>query len=149
VKAALVISDRDNVATALHALEPGATVDAGGHTVVVGEPIPPGHKIALVEIASGQPIVKYGSSIGHATANIGAGQHVHTHNVASDRGRGDLLHRTPGDPNARLAEPDQGPPEESESATLRQAQGRPEQGRRTSAAGRASGGGAPRARNKR
>jgi altronate dehydratase len=106
VKSALVISDRDNVATALQALEPGATVEAGGRAVIVRESIPPGHKIALVEITSGHPIVKYGSSIGHATADIGAGQHVHTHNVASDRGRGDLLHRQTSDPLARLAEPD-------------------------------------------
>jgi hypothetical protein len=34
--------------------------------------------------------VKYGSSIGTATADIPAGAHVHTQNVASTRGRGDL-----------------------------------------------------------
>jgi hypothetical protein len=34
--------------------------------------------------------VKYGSPIGHASSDIAAGAHVHTHNVASDRGRGDL-----------------------------------------------------------
>jgi len=106
MKAALVISERDNVATALQALEPGAMVTLGGHAVTVQEHIPPGHKIALERIAAGAPIVKYGSSIGHATAEIGPGDHVHTHNVASDRGRGDLVNRKAADPAARLAEPD-------------------------------------------
>jgi predicted RecA/RadA family phage recombinase len=45
--------------------------------------------MALVEIASGDVVVKYGSAIGIATADIAAGAHVHTHNVASERGRGD------------------------------------------------------------
>jgi hypothetical protein len=34
--------------------------------------------------------VKYGSAIGHASCDIASGTHVHTHNVVSDRGRGDL-----------------------------------------------------------
>jgi len=149
VKRALVISDRDNVATALQALEPGTSLEAGGRGVLVRESIPPGHKIALIDISRGQPIVKYGSSIGHATGDIAAGEHVHTHNVASDRGRGDL-HRAVSDSGARLAEPDQGPLEESESRVPRAGiEGPPEESESSSAAGRASGGGAPRAGNKR
>ena len=35
-------------------------------------------------------MIKYGSPIGTASAVIAAGAHVHTHNVASSRGRGDL-----------------------------------------------------------
>jgi altronate hydrolase len=99
VRAALVISERDNVATALHALEPGASLELAGTPVTVREPIPSGHKIALREIAAGDAVIKYGSSIGVATAPIAAGAHVHTHNVASSRGRGDLA-AVP-----RLAEP--------------------------------------------
>jgi altronate dehydratase len=90
VNAALVISDRDNVATALDALDAGRELQLGGRTVLVAEAIPRGHKIALCAIAAGDPIVKYGSPIGRASADIAAGTHVHTHNVASARGRGDL-----------------------------------------------------------
>ena len=88
--AAIVISAGDNVATALEALDAGQTIDAGGTTVVVAEAIPRGHKIALRPIPAGAIVMKYGSAIGHASADIAAGAHVHTHNVASDRGRGDL-----------------------------------------------------------
>jgi altronate hydrolase len=106
VKPALVISDRDNVATALEALEAGRVLDVAGRHVAVLERIAPGHKIALVPIASGQPIVKYGSPIGVATADIAAGAHVHTHNVASGRGRGDLSTPIAPEPGVRLAEPE-------------------------------------------
>ena len=104
MKAALVISDRDNVATALQPLEPGLLLDLGGVTVTVVEMVPAGHKIALRPIASGDPIVKYGSPIGTASMAIAAGAHVHTHNVVSGRGRGDLDARAAG-AEARLAEP--------------------------------------------
>lgn len=90
MKAVLVISARDNVATALEPLEPGRLLDFGSLRVAVAEPVPAGHKISLRPIAAGEAVLKYGSSIGSATANIPAGRHVHVHNVASNRGRGDI-----------------------------------------------------------
>ena len=87
---AIVISASDNVATALESLEPGAVVQAGDVTLTVVDRIPRGHKVALAHIARGDRVVKYGSPIGTASADIAPGAHVHTHNVASARGRGDL-----------------------------------------------------------
>jgi altronate dehydratase len=104
MRAVLVISDRDNVATALEPLDTGRTIEANGVSVVVLEPVPAGHKIALRSIATGEGVFKYGSPIGTATLEILAGAHVHTHNVASSRGRGDLP-LPPTDPRARPAEP--------------------------------------------
>ena len=91
MKSVLVISERDNVATALEALEPGRTLDVRNASVTIREPIQRGHKVALARICVGEAVMKYGSVIGTATADIEAGSHVHTHNVASTRGRGDLL----------------------------------------------------------
>ena len=90
MNAAIVVSAQDNVATALEPLDAGQTIQAGASAVAVIEPIPRGHKVALRAIREGEVVVKYGSAIGHASADIAAGTHVHTHNVASDRGRGDL-----------------------------------------------------------
>ena len=104
MKPVLVISERDNVATALQMLEPGQTISLGATTVSVLEPVPSGHKVAIRAIAPGQEVIKYGSPIGLATSAIAAGAHVHTHNVASTRGRGDLgSPEVPAEP--RLAEP--------------------------------------------
>ena len=86
---AIVISAADNVATALEAIDAGQRIEAGGATVTASDPIPRGHKIALRDIRAGDTVVKYGSPIGTASSDIAAGAHVHTHNVASARGRGD------------------------------------------------------------
>jgi altronate dehydratase len=118
VKAALVISERDNVATALEPLEPGRRLDLGHVAVVVSEPIPSGHKIALQAIAAGEPVVKYGSPIGTASVAIASGAHVHIHNVSSRRGRGDLELPT-DEPRPRLAEPPDDSTPRQTSPTLR------------------------------
>lgn len=93
---ALVISDADNVATALEPLDAGRTVQLGALTVTVTEAIPRGHKLALRAIGVGEQVLKYGSAIGTASAAIAAGAHVHTHNLTSARGRGDLAHPAGG-----------------------------------------------------
>ena len=103
---ALLIAESDNVATALEALEPGRRLQLGGREITVVERIPSGHKIAIVDIPAGTPVVKYGNAIGTTTADILKGGHVHTHNVASARGRGDLTSGSGAGPE-RLAEPDE------------------------------------------
>jgi hypothetical protein len=85
----IIITARDNVATALEPLAAGQTIDANGQPITVREPIASGHKIALTAIGSGESVVKYGNPIGIATLDIALGTHVHVHNVASTRGRGD------------------------------------------------------------
>jgi hypothetical protein len=87
---AIVISSRDNVATALEPLDQGATISVAEMLVTIRDRIPRGHKVALRPIQRGEEVLKYGSVIGTASANIEAGSHVHTHNLASGRGRGDL-----------------------------------------------------------
>jgi len=75
----------DNVAVAAEAAEAGRTVTEGLETT---EAIPAGHKVALRRIADGEPILKYGVTIGEAGCEIAAGAHVHRHNVMlADRGR--------------------------------------------------------------
>ena len=45
-----------------------------------------GHKYALRDIAAGENVIKYGMPIGHATAFIKKGEHVHSHNLATNLG---------------------------------------------------------------
>jgi (2R)-sulfolactate sulfo-lyase subunit alpha len=47
--------------------------------------VPIGHKIALVDIKSGDTVWKYGHDIGKAIADIGKGEHVHVHNLKTKR----------------------------------------------------------------
>jgi altronate dehydratase small subunit len=91
---AIVISEQDNVATLISGGEEGhqpsltGAVSEGAVTLV--SDVPPGHKVAISPIAKGEQITKYGHAIGTATADIRTGEHVHVHNMESNRGRGDL-----------------------------------------------------------
>jgi len=99
----LVISARDNVATALESLDAGRSFVVDGLQLTASQRIPRGHKIALRPIRAGEPVMKYGNPIGTATLDIAPGAHVHVHNVSSGRGRGDLAQPAVSAP--RLAEP--------------------------------------------
>lgn len=78
---ALRIHAHDSVATALGDIAAGARVTIGGNVIDVREPIPGGHKLAVVAIAAGAPVIKFGFPIGIATRAIAAGEHVHSHNL--------------------------------------------------------------------
>jgi altronate hydrolase len=75
----LKIHADDNVAVALCDLDAGAA--QGG--VVLSSSIPAGHKFALQPILAGDPVVKYGCSIGTACTSIAPGEWVHEHNLRS------------------------------------------------------------------
>ena len=89
-----VIHPSDSVAMALEDLSTGTRVEVvrEGRVRLVAllDPIPFGHKVALAAISQGDPVVKYGEVIGLASRDIAEGQHVHVHNLESQRGRGDL-----------------------------------------------------------
>lgn len=82
-------NERDNVVTCCKQLPVSAAVTAGGRTALAKSEIPIYHKMALCDIKKGEEVYKYGSPIGVASADIAAGEHVHTHNLESARGRGD------------------------------------------------------------
>jgi altronate dehydratase small subunit len=91
---ALKLSEKDNVATSLTDIEPGAEVQVrwGKNAIKIQslEKIPFGFKVALDDIDQGSNVIKYGETIGIASQNIKQGQLVHVHNVQGARGRGDL-----------------------------------------------------------
>jgi len=78
------IHANDTVAVATEALPKGTACRVGDVTVTVRDEIPFGHKVALHPVKAGENILKYGYEIGHATVDIAAGEHVHTHNLATN-----------------------------------------------------------------
>lgn len=78
--AALVIDPRDDVAVALAPIAAGEMV---APNVRASADIPAGHKVALRAVAAGEPVRKFGWPIGRATSPIAAGEHVHSHNLAT------------------------------------------------------------------
>jgi altronate hydrolase len=79
---ALRLHAEDDVAVLKRPLQPGIELANGELRITASRDIPAGHKIALREIADGQPLRKYGQIIGFARGRIAPGDHVHTHNVA-------------------------------------------------------------------
>jgi altronate hydrolase len=67
----------DDVLIARAQLVGGTTVE----NVTARGLIPPGHKIAMRNIAQGEPVRRYNQIIGFASKAIAAGEHVHTHNL--------------------------------------------------------------------
>jgi hypothetical protein len=90
---ATALDANDNLAIVLESIAAGqeVIVDVAGKPVRVQalEAIALGHKIALVDLHPGDLLVKYGETIGEATAPIAQGAWVHVHNLRSLRARPD------------------------------------------------------------
>lgn len=89
MNAALHINSKDNVVTCLRPIQKGETISVNSIRITANMDVPVFHKIAISDIAKGKHCCKYGEIIGDATEDIGAGDHVHVHNIESTRGRGD------------------------------------------------------------
>lgn len=88
---AICLHPADDVAIAKTDLPAGTTLDCGGIVLdhqaggqlTLQRAILSGHKIALREVAQGQPVRRYGQIIGFATQPIAPGDHVHSHNLGA------------------------------------------------------------------
>jgi len=78
----ILLNAADTVAIARAPLAAGQRIRVQGVEIVLRDPVPAGHKVALEPIAAGGAILRYGQLIGRASRAIAVGEHVHTHNVA-------------------------------------------------------------------
>lgn len=72
---------KDNVAIARHAIAKDTSLPEFNGLTSLAD-VPAAHKVALVPISAGEPVLRYGQIIGFATQAIAPGEHVHTHNLA-------------------------------------------------------------------
>ncbi|MGY0194637.1 UxaA family hydrolase [Leptothrix sp. BB-4] len=79
IEPAIRIHPADDVAIARRQLLSGTRLESLG--VTVAGLVPPGHKIALRDLPEGTPVRRYNQVIGHTSAAVAAGQHVHSHNL--------------------------------------------------------------------
>ena len=87
---AMIIDEKDTVAVAIEPVAAGETItwlDRSGaaQTVTAVTDIPIYHKLAIKDMAKGEPVVKYGEHIGLAAVDIRKGEHVHVQNVENHR----------------------------------------------------------------
>jgi (2R)-sulfolactate sulfo-lyase subunit alpha len=87
----LVHKRGDHVGVAVVDIEPGERVvgiymdDDSAFEVDSVDPVPLGHKIAVVPAPADAPVIEYGIQIGKTPAGFTTGEHVHTHNLRSAR----------------------------------------------------------------
>jgi altronate dehydratase small subunit len=89
---AIILHTRDNVATLIDTGEAGVACTLQGEangSVMLRAAVPFGHKVCVHATPAGGDILKYGQVIGQASSDLAVGDHVHTHNIESARGRGD------------------------------------------------------------
>jgi len=72
----------DNVVVARVELPAGSLIAGEGITTL--QPVPVGHKVATRDLKAGEPIRKYDTVIGYASADLPAGTWMHSHNVLFD-----------------------------------------------------------------
>ncbi len=77
---ALQVHADDSVVVALRDIAAGEVIASG---LAALEAVQQGHKLALSDHPPGDAVIKYGQPIGHARRAIVAGEHVHSHNLAS------------------------------------------------------------------
>ena len=73
----ILLSPSDNVVAAVDTVDKGVVVN--GVTAI--DRIPRGHKMSLVGLAEGEPVIKFGQIIGFATKAVPPGSWLHEHNV--------------------------------------------------------------------
>lgn len=83
-KKALLLHPLDNCAVALADIGVGDLIEYEGGAVTATAAIALGHKVAIADIPANGKVLKYGAVIGSATVAIRRGDHIHTHNLASD-----------------------------------------------------------------
>ncbi len=80
--ALLRLAEGDDVAIARDQITAGERAGwPGDEPLTVLGDVPPGHKVALRDLAAGELVRKYGHVIGTASTPVRAGEHVHTHNL--------------------------------------------------------------------
>jgi len=79
---AVLVNPKDNVAVAIQEIKAGeAIVGIEGVEVRANEDIMRNHKVAIVELAEGAPVLKYGETIGYASKLVRPGDWIHAHNM--------------------------------------------------------------------
>lgn len=85
MKRGMRIDPKDSVGVVLEDVLIGEVIQFGNFEITSQSEINMPHKVALIDIPEGKEIYKFGEVIGYATQDIKRGEHVHVHNLDSEK----------------------------------------------------------------
>jgi hypothetical protein len=80
----ILLSPEDNCLIAAARLSAGETLMIEGEAVTLATTIELAHKVARRALPKDEKVLRYGAIIGHVSADVARGEHLHTHNLESD-----------------------------------------------------------------
>lgn len=78
------IHPADNVWVALDDLSAGDQITYQQQELILATDVPKGHKLAVIDFAPGDQVIKYGQPIGHTLQAVAQGEHLHAHNLKTN-----------------------------------------------------------------
>ena len=87
VRKSMMIHPKDCVAMLLEDGKKNDTIETPLGTVVLQEDIEFAHKVCLLPLKKGDPVIKYGEEIGYTLRDVNPGEWLHSHNMGCDRGK--------------------------------------------------------------
>ncbi len=87
LRKSLMIDPADSVAMVLEDSREGDRIQTPRGEVTLREDVEFAHKVAVVPLHKGDPVIKYHEEIGYALTDIPVGTWIHRHNMGCDRGR--------------------------------------------------------------
>lgn len=87
LRKSLMINPADSVVMVLEDAQRGDVVSTPKGEIVLLEDVEFAHKVSIVDLKQGAPVIKYGEEIGYMLQDARAGTWIHSHNMGCDRGK--------------------------------------------------------------
>ncbi len=83
----MMIFPDDSVAMVLEDARKGDVIETARGRVELLEDVEFAHKVSVVPLKKGDPVIKYREEIGYMLADASVGTWIHNHNMGCDRGK--------------------------------------------------------------
>jgi altronate dehydratase small subunit len=87
LRKSMMIHPDDSVAMVLEDSKKGDTIKTSKGIVTLAEDVEFAHKVAVVPLEKGAPVIKYHEEIGYMLKDASPGTWIHNHNMGCDRGK--------------------------------------------------------------
>ena len=83
----MMIFPEDSVAMVLEDAQKGDVIETARGRVELLEDVEFAHKVSVVPLKKGDPVIKYREEIGYMLTDAPVGTWIHNHNMGCDRGK--------------------------------------------------------------